>query len=84
MTSPSPSPDPPSEAGPDKPPKQATLLEVMSAVFWSFFGVRKGKAMQKDAITIKPLQVVIVGVLSGVAFVLFLLVLVRIILSQAR
>ena len=45
-------------------PKPATLLQVAGAVFWSFFGVRKGRHMQQDTVTIKPLHVVIVGLLS--------------------
>jgi hypothetical protein len=56
---------------------------VIGAVFWSFFGVRKGKAMQRDAVTIRPHQVVIVGVLAGAAFVLTLLLLVRLIITVA-
>jgi hypothetical protein len=60
-----------------RPP--ATLLQVIGAVFWSFFGVRKGKAMQRDAASIKPHQVIIVGVLIAAALVATLLILVRII-----
>jgi hypothetical protein len=56
---------------------------VFGAVFWSFFGVRKGKAMQRDALTIRPHQVVIIGVLAGAAFVAMLLLVVRLIISLA-
>ena len=48
-----------------EPPPTATLAQVARAVFWSFFGVRKGKDMQQDAVTIKPLHVVIVGLVCG-------------------
>ena len=58
------------------PPPSASLRRVAQAVFWSFFGVRKGKDMQQDAVTLKPLHLVIVGVLSALAFVLALLALV--------
>lgn len=82
-----PGPDtPPPEAGSPAPPaerKQATLLEVAGAVFWSFFGVRKGRHMQQDTVTIKPLHVVIVGLLSGLAFVLALIALVTFITRSA-
>jgi len=81
-TGPAASPPPPSSDRPDAR-RNATLLEVLGAVFWSFFGVRKGKAMQRDAVTIRPHQVVIVGVLAGAAFVLTLLLIVRLILSLA-
>ncbi len=72
--------DPPSAKGVPGPPagaRPATLLQVAGAVFWSFFGVRKGKHMQQDAVTIKPLQVVVIGVLLAAVFVFALLLLVR-------
>jgi len=60
-------------------PRRATLLELISAVFWSFFGVRKGDAMRRDAVTIKPYQVIIVGIAFAAILVVTLIVLVRII-----
>jgi RsiW-degrading membrane proteinase PrsW (M82 family) len=85
MTAPVPDAPPP---GPDTPgpsadPKTATLLQVAGAVVWSFFGVRKGRHMQQDAVTIKPLHVVIVGLLSGLVFVLALIALVSYITRNA-
>jgi hypothetical protein len=76
---------PPDAATPNPPmePKAATLPQVVSAVFWSFFGVRRGKHMQRDAVTIKPLQVVIVGVLLAAVLVFALLAIVRVILRSA-
>ncbi len=59
--------------------RPATLLELISAVFWSFFGVRKGEAMRRDAVTIKPHQVIIVGIVFAAILVITLIVLVRII-----
>ena len=64
-------------------PRQAKLSEVFGAVFWSFFGVRKGRHMHKDAVTIRPHQVIIVGVVSGAIFVAALLVIVRYIVRSA-
>jgi DUF2970 family protein len=76
---PRPDAPPPPVGAPPSPgePKQASLIQVAGAVFWSFFGVRKGKDMQKDAVTINPLQVIIVGVLFAAAIVFALLALVR-------
>jgi len=68
---------------PSAEPRPATLPQVMGAVFWSFFGVRRGAHMQRDAVTVKPVQVVVVGVLLAAVFVFALLALVRIILSSA-
>ena len=57
-------------------PPTATFAQVARAVFWSFFGVRRRKDMQQDAVTIKPLHVVIVGLVSALVFVLVLVALV--------
>ncbi len=73
-------PGPPAD---DPPRRDATLREVFGAVFWSFFGVRKGRHMQRDALTIRPHQVVIVGVVCGALFVLALLLVVRIVIRSA-
>lgn len=77
--------DPPKtdSSPPAAAPRQATLWQVASAVGWSFFGIRKGNAMQRDAVTVKPLQVVVVGVVLAALIVGLLLLLVRIIISQA-
>jgi hypothetical protein len=69
-------PPAPAHTSPPAEPKPATFMQVAGAVFWSFFGVRKGRHMQQDTVTIKPLHVVIVGLLSGLAFVLALVALV--------
>ena len=79
-----PDPSPPSPP-PDEPAQnaQASLLEVVGAVFSSFLGIRKGKAMQKDAVSIKPHQVVLVGIALAAVFVVSLLLLVRVIIRAA-
>ena len=64
--------------------RPASLRQVVGAVFWSFFGVRKGAHMQRDEITIRPLQVVVVGVGLAAVFVLALLALVQVVLRVAR
>jgi hypothetical protein len=58
------------------PRRNATLRQVAAAVFWSFFGVRKGQSMAEDTTTIRLHQLVIVGVLAGAVFVLALIALV--------
>ena len=68
---------------PPAAPKQASLVQVAGAVFWSFFGVRKGRDMLQDTTTINPLHVVIVGVAAGVVFVLALVALVTVITRNA-
>ena len=80
MTDPS-QPKPPSrrENPPPAAPPPASLPQIISAVLWSFLGVRKGKAMQRDVVTIKPHQVIIVGIVLAAVVVATLLILVRII-----
>ena len=68
---------------PPPAPRNATFLQVVGAVFWSFFGVRKGSAMSRDTVTIKPQHVIIVGVLLAAVLVLVLLGIVRIIIRSA-
>jgi hypothetical protein len=45
--------------------------------------VRKGRAMARDAVTIKPLQVIVIGVVLAAVFVIALLVVVRLIVATA-
>jgi len=57
------------------PSKKAGPLQVALAVFWSFFGVRKQKNLQEDAVSITPIQAIIGG-LIGVAFFVFILIMI--------
>jgi Protein of unknown function (DUF2970) len=75
--------EPPSAAPPPAGPKPASFLQVAGAVFWSFFGVRKGRHMLQDTTTIKPHHVIIVGLLSGLLFVLGLIALVSLVIRTA-
>ena len=68
---------------PEPEPAPASLRHVLGAVFWSFFGVRKGHAMQRDTVRIKPAQVIAVGIVFAALFVLTLILLVRVIIRHA-
>ncbi|HZI83475.1 MAG TPA: DUF2970 domain-containing protein [Casimicrobiaceae bacterium] len=50
-------------------PRTAGFLRVMGAVFASFFGVRKRAAGERDAGTIKPVHVIVAGVLGAAILV---------------
>lgn len=63
--------------------RDATWLEVIPAVLSSFFGVRKGKAMREDAVSIRPHQVIVVGLLAAALFVVCLIFFVRFIIRSA-
>ena len=69
----------PADSTPENKRKEASFLQVLGAVFWSFFGVRKGAAMSRDMGTIKPLHVIVVGVLLAAILVFVLIGIVRLI-----
>ena len=60
-----------------KEPRTAGPLQVAKAVFWSFLGIRKRAAHEHDAVTIKPLQVIVAGIIGAVILVVTLVMLVR-------
>jgi hypothetical protein len=63
--------------------KPASPLQVAKAVFWSFFGVRRRAEHDKDLAQIKPVQVVIAGLIGAAVFVLSLVLLVKFIIGRA-
>jgi DUF2970 family protein len=63
--------------------KPASPLQVAKAVFWSFLGVRKRAEHEKDVAQIKPVQVVIAGLIGAAIFVLSLVLLVKFIIGRA-
>jgi hypothetical protein len=62
--------------------RNAGFAQVIGAVFWSFFGIRRKAAGERDMVTIKPLHVIIAGLLGAAILVSFLIVLVKIITHQ--
>jgi hypothetical protein len=63
-------------------PKQASLLQVAKAVFWSFLGIRKRRDYETDSVELKPKQVIIAGLIGAALLVLSLLLLVRFIIGK--
>jgi hypothetical protein len=70
---------PPSRQAPPPPQGSAGFAQVAGAVFWSFFGIRRKAAGERDMVTIKPHHVIVAGLLGAAIFVFVLIVLVRII-----
>jgi hypothetical protein len=69
-------------SNPDQPSKLSpSLLRAFVMVAWSFFGIRKGAEHRQDLLKVKPLQIVIVGVVCGLLFVLFLTLVVNFVSS---
>ena len=58
-------------------PAQNSFGRAMLAVAWSFLGIRKKSGFEEDLARVSPLHVLLVGLLSGVFFVIGLIVLVN-------
>jgi hypothetical protein len=61
--------------------KKASPLQVAKAVFWSFFGIRRGKDYDRDVASITPVQAIVAGIIGAAIFVFTLILLVRYITS---
>jgi len=71
------------QSGEPTPQRHASFLRVLIAVFWSFLGIRKKSAGEHDTLTIKPVHVIIAGLLGAALFVAALIVLVTFITRHA-
>ncbi len=63
-------------------PRKMNLLQTVSAVLWSFFGVRKGRDHDRDMTQLNPVHVVITGVVLGILFVMTLLLVVNLVIGK--
>lgn len=57
--------------------RKGSLWRTVSAVGWSFFGVRKARDLERDVSELNPLHVVIVGIIAAALFVAVLVLLVN-------
>ena len=64
----------------EQKPASATPLQVAKAVFWSFFGIRRRAAYEKDAVSLKPAQVIVAGIIGAIILVISLISLVHFII----
>jgi hypothetical protein len=55
------------------------IKDAFKAVFWSFFGVRKGSDYDADAKRLKPQHVIAAGLVSAAVFVLVLFGIVKLV-----
>lgn len=65
--------------GTSAPTFAISTLRAFKLVAWSFFGIRKRSEFHEDAAQVKPLQVVLVGLFSGLLFVFGLIVVVNLV-----
>ena len=68
------------EMAQEQKPASATPLQVVKAVFWSFFGIRRRAEYERDAVSLKPVQVIVAGIIGAVLLVLSLVTLVHFII----
>lgn len=57
--------------------RKASFGATMTAVFWSFFGVRKRSDYEKDAAQLNPVHVIIAGVIGASIFIGTLILIVK-------
>jgi len=57
--------------------RKGTFLETVKAIGAAFFGVRGGRAHERDLARLKPLHVIVVGLLLAAVFVLTLVAIVN-------
>lgn len=66
----------------EKNHRKPSFLQAVVAVLWSFFGVRQRAAHERDLAALKPLHIIVTGVLIAALFIGVLLVLVRVAIDQ--
>ena len=67
-----------------KPPprRKPSFAASMKAVFWSFFGVRKRRDYEDDAVNLNPVHVIVAALLGLAIFIGVLLLLVKVAVAQ--
>ena len=61
---------------------RASFGQTMRAVAWSFFGVRRRSDLERDAHQLRPVHLILGGLIGAVVFVIFLVLLIRWIVSS--
>jgi hypothetical protein len=62
-----------------KVPLWLSTMRTFKMVAWSFLGIRKRSEFQKEVTQVNPAQLVFVGIVSGILFVIALVVVVNLI-----
>ena len=57
-------------------------MKTVSAVGWSFFGVRRRADHEHDLAQLNPVHVIVIGVLAALVFIAVLVLLVRWVISS--
>ena len=57
------------------------MLKYIKAVAWSFIGIRNSREYEKDIQSLKPIHVIIAGIIGCISFVVFLLIMVKVLIA---
>ncbi|MAB50924.1 DUF2970 domain-containing protein [Marinobacter sp.] len=57
------------------------MLKYIKAVAWSFIGIRNSREYEKDIQSLKPIHVIIAGIIGCISFVVFLLLMVKVLIA---
>jgi len=63
--------------------RKLNFFQTLKAVFWGFFGVRKGKGYQEDISRLNPVHLIIAAVIATALFVIGLVLIAKWFISQA-
>jgi hypothetical protein len=63
--------------------RQGGFFATVVAVLWSFVGLRRRSGYQQDAAHLKPLHIIVAGVIGGIVFVLTIVMVVRLVVANA-
>lgn len=66
------------QPAPQAAPKHASFFQVVGAVLSAFIGIRKQQAADRD-VSIRPVHVVIAGIVGGLLFIGLLVAVVRLV-----
>ena len=68
--------------GEDEQRKASNPLRAVAAVLSAFIGIRKSSARDRDLANLKPVHVIVVGLIAAALFVAVLVTLVQVITSR--
>lgn len=57
--------------------RKLSFVQTVKAVFWSFFGVRKGSDHDRDMAQLNPVHLIVAALIGGLLFVVMLVLLAR-------
>ncbi|MFC3149223.1 DUF2970 domain-containing protein [Piscinibacterium candidicorallinum] len=62
--------------------RKGSFGQTLSAVLWSFFGVRRGADHERDMSSLNPVHVLVIGVLAAAVFVGVLIGIVQMVVGK--